>query len=127
MGHSHRDVEKQSHDLANAATLDEDLSTAASWLAILQYAVIGHLGLVIVLLYVWVPSSVLLEVSLATVFKQQAPPFLAHSHGTGRYAKPTGLEIVAVVPVRNHSRSEILHHHLMVRLNLSFFVGVCLF
>lgn len=131
MGHpALPDIEKQSPDTpptTTSTTTADDDSATASWLTIIQYAVIGHLGLLIVLLHIWAPSSALLERSLANLFKQHKPPFLAYSSGTEQYEKPTGLEVVAVVPVRNRSRTEILHRYLRVRLDSSLAEVVFLF
>ncbi|KAJ5806977.1 hypothetical protein N7474_010569 [Penicillium riverlandense] len=63
----------------------------------------------------WGPSVLPLDL-LSLLFRKDLSPFFAFSSGSGHFAKPQGFKIVALVPVTNHERTEILDCYLQKNL-----------
>ncbi|KAJ5170623.1 uncharacterized protein N7500_003406 [Penicillium coprophilum] len=108
MGHTQnlRDVESNN---------ENKYSNWRDWTLLLLWGVIGYACIILTVLAYFNPGLILFDIS-SLLFRKEISPFFAFSHGTGRYSKPQGFKIVALVPFHYHERTAILDCYLQKNL-----------
>lgn len=110
MGHLHtaHDVESN-NDMKRPAWRD--------WAVVLTWSMVGYFCIILTVIGYFNPSLLPFDPTVL-MFNKDISPFFAYSHGSGYFPKPAGFKIVAVVPFRDHERTEILDCYLQVSINL---------
>ncbi|PKX99913.1 hypothetical protein P168DRAFT_330731 [Aspergillus campestris IBT 28561] len=94
------------------------VSRCRPWVALLIWCGLSYCCMALVFAVACYAKPSLLQLGLLPIFVQTgAPaPFYAYSKGSGQFAKPANIKTVALVPFRDHKRTEILDCYLQRNL-----------
>ncbi|PLB36982.1 uncharacterized protein BDW47DRAFT_44469 [Aspergillus candidus] len=94
------------------------VSRCRPWVPLLIWCGFGYFCMALVFAVACYAKPSLLQLGLLPVFVQTGvpAPFYAYSRGSGQFAKPANIKTVALVPFRDHKRTEILDCYLQRNL-----------
>ncbi|KAH1269188.1 hypothetical protein KXX33_003693 [Aspergillus fumigatus] len=106
--------------LGDVESQNEDVSTDLTWSTILKWGIITYTSMLIVFISICSCCPSLIEVGLLSLLSHRSSsgPFLAYSHNVGHFRKPTGFDIVALVPYKHHEQTSVLDCYLQTQKNL---------
>ncbi|KAJ5731068.1 uncharacterized protein N7483_005576 [Penicillium malachiteum] len=102
----HDDVESNS---------DKQSTTWKDWAVVLTWSLVSYLCLILIIIGYFNPSLLPIDPT-SLMFNKDISPFFAFSRGSGHFPKPTGFNIIALVPFRDYERTEILDCYLQKNL-----------